>query len=36
LLNQLFLDEGIKVEPRAPYTKEQNGLIERAGSIIIV
>jgi hypothetical protein len=36
LLNQLFLDEGIEVEPRAPYTEEQDGLIERAGSTIIV
>jgi hypothetical protein len=36
LLHQFFLDQGIKVEPRAPYTEEQNGLIERAGSTIIV
>jgi hypothetical protein len=36
LLYQLFLNEGIEVEPRAPYTEEQNGLIERAGLTIIV
>jgi hypothetical protein len=36
LLHQFFLDRGIEVEPRAPYTEEQNGLIERAGSTIIV
>jgi hypothetical protein len=34
-LHQFFLDRGIKVEPRAPYTEEQNGLIKRAGSTII-
>lgn len=36
MLHQFFLDLGIKVEPRAPYTEEQNGLAERAGSIIII
>jgi hypothetical protein len=36
LLNQFLLDEGIEVEPRVPYTEEQNGLIEHAGSTIIV
>jgi hypothetical protein len=36
LLHQLFLNQGIEVELRAPYTEEQNGLIERAGSTIIV
>jgi hypothetical protein len=36
LLHQFFLDRGIEVEPRAPYTEEQNGLIECAGSTIIV
>jgi hypothetical protein len=35
LLHQFFLDRGIEVELRAPYTEEQNGLIERAGSTII-
>jgi hypothetical protein len=36
LLYQFFLDEGIEVEPRSPYTEEQNGIVERAGSTIIV
>jgi hypothetical protein len=36
LLHQFFLNRGIEVEQRAPYTEEQNGLIERAGSTIIV
>jgi hypothetical protein len=36
LLHRFFLNRGIEVELRAPYTEEQNGLIERAGSTIIV
>jgi hypothetical protein len=36
LLRQFFLDQGMEVELRAPYTEEQNGLIEIAGATIIV
>jgi hypothetical protein len=36
LLYQFFLDKSIEVEPRALYTEEQNGLIERTDSTIIV
>jgi hypothetical protein len=36
LLHQFFLDRGVKIEPRAPYTEKQNGLIKRASSTIIV
>ncbi|KAI1508242.1 Pol protein [Pyrenophora tritici-repentis] len=35
LLHQLFLNRGIKIKTRAPYTEEQNSLIKRASSTII-
>jgi hypothetical protein len=31
----MFKELGIVVEPQAEYTKEQNSLIERAGSTIV-
>jgi hypothetical protein len=35
-LYELLKDLGIAIEPRAPYTEEQNGGTERAGATIIV
>lgn len=34
-LYELLRDLGIAIEPRAPYTEEQNGMTERAGATII-
>ena len=35
-LEELCKDLGIRYEPRAEYTDEQNGLAERAGSLLII
>ncbi|KAE8872194.1 hypothetical protein PTNB73_03653 [Pyrenophora teres f. teres] len=35
VLYELLRDLGIAIEPRAPYTEEQNGVTERAGATII-
>jgi hypothetical protein len=35
-LYELLRDLGIAIEPRAPYTEEQNGGTERAGATIII
>ena len=35
VLYELLRDLGIAIEPRAPYTEEQNGMTERAGATII-
>jgi len=36
VLEELCKDLGIRYEPRAEYTEEQNGLAERAGSLLVV
>ncbi|KAI1670089.1 hypothetical protein L13192_05605 [Pyrenophora tritici-repentis] len=35
-LEELCRDLGIRYEPRAEYTEEQNGLAERAGSLLVI
>jgi hypothetical protein len=35
-LEELFRDLSIRYEPRAEYTDEQNGLAERAGSLLVI
>jgi hypothetical protein len=36
VLEELCKDLGIRHEPRAEYTEEQNGLAERAGSLLVI
>jgi hypothetical protein len=35
-LEELCRELGIRYEPRAEYTEEQNGLAERAGSLLVI
>ncbi|KAF1938013.1 hypothetical protein EJ02DRAFT_426066 [Clathrospora elynae] len=35
-LEELWKDLGIRYEPRAEYTEEQNGLAERAGLLLVI